>query len=550
MTLNNRQLDLRIAGCALALSARRIWEHTEFGQVNPFAPVPASGDIQPEAYVDLVNMSGPVQMLAGLTLEDAIAGRQTGVVRVLVKQLLQHVGSAIVRNWLADVRDHLVVFAQERAPCHIPPPFLVRDSASPFGVRGLHSSLKSWLNAQGTEKASVEQWHQRIDNLTRKGLHADELAFCGLNDTPTDEADRVVTGDVMADCMHFDALRLSILPAVHPAHAPLEFIRVPANTDIKSIKRIKPKLKSGFQLRPQWRDRMLGYRIDIVEWTDLLGQMRGWMVSTHRGEPVVAHNNPSGLCASLDEAMRLAKRHAEKLFPKTAAQDGGAECHAWLVTLPYYAPSYFSGHFEHRNVLLYLRCEMREGLEGERVLFLQEARSDWSQQARQDRKEQGGSSTPIPMPPWLHEWPALALKLMLLHAAQCGAHALAWTTGDIQRMRDGGLEVEEGLALYDRTLPAEASQLLRPYGKKCERVELLQPANFFIDPTDGGYEVLDQFGEHLGMAARWEEAQAMLPDGAQEVPAPMHRVVLDDALKRAILADGFCAWGPAIDPKA
>lgn len=362
MTLNNRQLDLRIAGCTLALSARRIWEYTEFGQVNPFAPVPASGDLQPEAYVDLVTMSGPVQMLAGLTLEDAIAGRQTGVVRVLVKQLLQHVGSATVRQWLDDVRHHLVAFAQERAPCHMPQPFLVPDTASPFGVRGLHSSLKNWLNTQGTEKANLEQWHQRINNLTQKGLHADELAFCGLNDKLTEEADRMVTGDAMADCMHFEALRLSILPAVRPAHAPLEFIRVPANTGIKSIKRIKPKLKAGFQLRSQWHDRVHGYWIDLVEWVDLLGQMRGWMVTTHRGEAVIAHNNPSGLCVSLEDAKRLANRHAEKLFPKIATQDGGAECRAWLVTLPYYAPSYFSGHFEHRNVLLYLRCEMREGL--------------------------------------------------------------------------------------------------------------------------------------------------------------------------------------------
>lgn len=184
------------------------------------------------------------------------------------------------------------------------------------------------------------------------------------------------------------------------------------------------------------------------------------------------------------------------------------------------------------------------------MLLLQEARSDWSQQARRDRKAQGASSAPIPMPPWLHEWPALGLKLMLLHAAQCGAHALAWTTGDLQRMRDGDLGVEEGLALYDRIFPAEASRLLHPYGKKCERVEILQPASFFIEPMDAGYQVLDQRGEHVGMAAGWDEAQAMLPDGAQEVLMPMHRVVLDDSLRRAILADGFCAWGLGIDLKA
>lgn len=548
MTLNSRQLDLRIADSALALSARRIWEHTEFGQVNPFAAIPQSGPVQPEAYVDIVNMSGSVQMLTGLTLDDALADRHCGVVRVLVKQVLRHVGSATVRQWLENVRLHLVEFAQQRAVRNMPQSFLAADSASPFGVRGLHSALKDWLHEHRADKAGAEQWRQRIENLTQEGLRADELAFCGLNDTLPDDTDRVLDGDAIAECVQIDALRLSILPVVRPAHAQLEFVRVPANA---GIKRIKPKLKAHLHPRPQWRDRVLGYWIDVVEWSDLLGPMRGWMAFTHRGEPIGAPNNPSGLCTSLEEAKRLANRDAEMRFPKLSTQDewsdsrltGGADYREWLVTLPYYAPSYFTSHFSHRNVLLHMRCDMREGPDGERVLLLQEVQSDWALQARRDRKEEGAMSAPTSVPPWLHEWPALALKLMLLHAAQNGVQTLAWTTGDIQVKRYGGLGRAGLTELYDRTMPAEADRLLRALGGKCERVEYFRRANFYIEPTDLGYDVLDQRGDLVGSAASWQEAQGLLPDGAHELLTPMHGVALTDELRRAILERGFFAWG-------
>lgn len=548
MTLNCSQLDLRIPGCALAISARRIWEHTEFGQVNPFAPVPAEGPVQPEAYVDIVNMSGAVQLLTGLTLEDALAGRQDGVVRVLVKQLLRHVGSPAVRDWLASVQQHLLEFTHRRASRNMPQPFLPEDSASPFGVRGLHSSLKNWLHEHRFEKASAQQWRQRIDTLAEKGVRADELAFCGLNDNLPEESDQLLDGDAIADCVNFDALRLSVLPAVRPAHARLEFVRMPANADIK---RAKPKLKAGLVPRPQWRDGVQGYRIDIVEWFDLLGPMHGWMAFTQCGEPVTSDSNPSGLCDTQEEAKRLANLHAEKLLPgmSTPGEWAGireAGCHEWLVTLPYYAPSYFCSQFDHRNVLLYMRYDLREISEDARVLLLQEVRSDWAQQARRDRKVPG-TSLPIPVPPWLQEWPALALKLALLHAAQCGAKALAWTTGDMQIRRDGETGRADLIELVDRTLPAEAERLLARYGKQCERAEFLQPANFFIEPADGGYEVRDRQGGYRGSAATWEEALASLPAGEHALSASVHGVVLDDKLRKVILADGFFAWGSGLE---
>ena len=40
--------------------------------------------------------------------------------------------------------------------------------------------------------------------------------------------------------------------------------------------------------------------------------------------------------------------------------------------------------------------------------------------------------------PFLREWPALTLKLMLLHAAHLGVGAMGWTRGAHQAHRYGG----------------------------------------------------------------------------------------------------------------
>ena len=74
--------------------------------------------------------------------------------------------------------------------------------------------------------------------------------------------------------------------------------------------------------------------------------------------------------------------------------------------------------------------------------------------------------------PFINEWPALTLKLMLLHAAARGVDAMAWTRGAHQVSRYRGLGKGGGQELYDRTLPREAKRLLKPYGVISEALEV------------------------------------------------------------------------------
>ena len=554
-----KKLDILFENCSLGISSRRIWEHTQLRQINPFRQINPTMARHPQDYVDIIDVSSPIITLTGLTVSDLLKGKRRGLSQAHVEQLLEHLEGETVRKWLATLEQHLWKFSQQRAVRNLPDSFLPEDNSSKLGVQGIHCALATWLKVHCNEKATVKQWINRIMNLAQKGLKSDELEFSGMHAALTtkfndyaEDSDSIITGSDLLNHLSYEHLRFSIIPMVLTAdNDHLTFLKVPANA---VVKRIKPKLKKRLETHPQWHDRVLGYWVDEVIWDDLLGHQRGWMAFTHRGLPIVSRDNPLGLCRTYDQACALADNHAKNVLPKLTTKGrwshlrltGGEQYREWLVTLPNFAQGYFSDHFSHRNVLLHVRCDIREDANGDRVLVLQEVQSDWAQQARRALKSGNHLSRSIPVPPWLQEWPALALKLMLLHAAQQEVSALVWTQGNVQVERYEGLGEAGLLELYDRTLPGVLTKSLQPYGRKCESIEVFQPVNFYIEPADVGYEVWDEDRYLLGKAATWEDAQKLIPDGAQEILKPMHGIRLDEALRQELLKNGFCAWGAGI----
>ena len=196
-----------------------------------------------------------------------------------------------------------------------------------------------------------------------------------------------------------------------------------------------------------------------------------------------------------------------------------------------------------RNLLAHVRCDVREGGNREKVLLLQEVQNDWAQQARREFQRSDGGRQRIAAPPFLAEWPALVLKLVLLHAAHGGMDAVAWTRGAHQVHRYKGLG-EDGLReLYDRTLPREANRMLKPFRIGSGSVEVYVPENFGIRRIEEGYEVRTAGGRRLGVAPTMVEARDLLPDGAHERLWSVHGVRLDEAMRQSIRQRGFMAWG-------
>lgn len=531
------------------LSAVRLWEHTQYRQINPFRQITRSTCRQPASYIDVITCKVKPAKLTGLTLHDLQEGRYGHLAPEDVSQLLRNSQGNETKLWILDIQAHLLDIADRKAVRNLPKPFLPSGSDGPLGVPGLLCALQSWLDAHRHEKADLDQWYNRLDKLSQRGVRTDELNSAHLeniNDLPSEPS---LSGAQILDCLDYSSCQISILPVIKETSMQLEFLPV---TNKTPIKRLKPKLKKPAPTKPVYRDPVMGYWVDEILWDDLLSDEEGWLALSCRGEVLTSYRHPTGLCKSTDEAMNLASYHARQLFPKLTAQGrwshysvtGGEKYREWLVTLPFYPASYYNRHFPHRNILLHLRCDIREGANGERVLLLQEVQSDWIQALREARRGYGDST--IPNPPWEQEWQSLALKLMLMHAASLHVDALAWTTGEIQVRRYNGLGEDWLRRQYDEILPREATKLLRKHKVSTQAIEVFVPVNFTIRPAEIGYEVVDGEGEILGVAKTEGQVRSMLPDGAHEELMTMHGLRLNDTVRKAILLEGFHAWGHGI----
>ena len=554
VTLGPDTLELSLEESDYGLSARRLWEHTELAQINVFdQAISARRELNDAAtFIDVISFDGDTFSLAGLTLADLRAGRipANSVLRdsaVLLGLTQAEDGAAFVRA----VAAHLDLCSIRQAMRNQHHQFLPSAQGDDvFGVPLIFSTLQRRLQSMGKSKSGAEQWRKTIENFQKKGLRAEEFDCSNLMPElmALDDDGEQVAAVELAKLCYFKDLRLSVIPVVNDAQRQLRFANPPARklTRIKNL----PKALAGLPRAVTRFDPVLGYRIEQVEHQTLWGPEHNWQAVTYGGK-MLRNASKQSAFQTVDAAAALAASHAKQNFPKRVALGrfssyawtGGETYREWLITLPYYPASYLSGHFKVRNVLAHVRCDVREGSDGERVLMLQEVQSDWAQDARRAISTGDMESDDDERPPFMKEWPALAMKLVLLHAAHQGLDAVAWTRGAHQVFRYKGLGATGLNELYDRTLPREVNRMIKPFGGVCETLGVFVPTNFSIKQTENGYEVYSPENELLGAAATLEDARRFVPDRGHELLYEVHGVRLPDAIRTAIRGSGFPAWG-------
>lgn len=554
IALGPTSLELRFDSGCYGLSARRLWEHTEMGQINVFnQAISARRELNDaDAFIDVIWFGEELVSLVGVTLADLKAGREPASRTItMIPVLLEFAHDGEASAFVRAVSNHLDLCAHRQAVRNQHHQFLPTASVDDvFGVPLLYSTLQRRLQGMGKSKASGAQWRKTIDNFQKKGLRAEEIERSNLwpELETSGEGGGQFSALELADLCDFRDLRLSVIPVVSDAQRQLRFVD-PPNKKLNRIRNL-PKALVGLPRAVTVFDPVLGYRIEQVEHQTLWGAERNWQAVTYAGK-MLRNDSKQAVFQSIEDAAVLAASHAKQNFPKrlalgrfsSYAWTGGESYREWLITLPYYPASYLSGHFKVRNVLVHVRCDVREGADGERVLMLQEVQSDWAQQARRTIACGDMESGDDECPPFLKEWPALAMKLALLHAAHEGLDAVAWTRGAHQVYRYEGLGAAGLNELYDRTLPRDVNRMMKPFGGKCEMVGVYVPTNFSIKQTERGYEVYSPEKELLGTAPTLEDARQFVPDEGHELLYDVHGVRLPAAMSKAILENGFPAWG-------
>lgn len=352
MALDPKILEVRFEGSAYGLSARRLWEHTELGQVNVFEHAVNSleGQNDSGAFVDLVWMYANGLSLVGCTLSQWRAGAHGTDHGAAFTPLMPNVDqSAAALAFVETVADHLAVCAMRLALRNQHGEFLpVARHHDFFGKPFINSALVRHLFILGKAKASGKQWLKTVENFQKRGLRSDELKHSGLLRAllaQDDKAGQIVTGDVATMC-NFSAIRLAVIPVVSDAKRQLRFVTAP----ILPLKRAKklPKAQFGHSRAVVEIDPVLGYRLEKIEHEALWGTDNHWQAVAHDGR-VVNNDNNQNLLTTAEAAAALAASDASLRFPKRLALGrwahlawtGGKDYREWLVTLPYYPASYF-----------------------------------------------------------------------------------------------------------------------------------------------------------------------------------------------------------------
>ena len=554
MATASNLLELRFSGSDYGLSARRLWELTEMGQINPFdRAISARRELNnAAAFIDVVCFDGDTFSLAGFSLAELLAGGippdcVIGGNAALSRQFKSHQGNAFIHA----VAVHLDRCSIRQAVRNQHHEFLpTACAADVFGVPHIFSTLLRRLQSMGKSKASGEQWLKTIENFQKKGLRVEELECSNLMPDLSllQDEDEQYTAVELTSLCNFDDLRISVIPVIESAQRQLHFTSAPARALKRTMK--LPKAQAGQVRDVAGFDRILGYRIEQVVHQTLWGSESHWQAVTYDGQ-LISDSLGKTLLPTEDAATALAVNHAKQHFPKRVALGsysscswtGGKDYREWLITLPYYPQTYLSGHFKIRNVLAHVRCDVREGADGERVLMLQEVQSDWAQRARRATSTGTMKSADEVPPPFMKEWSALVMKLVLLHAAHQGLDAVAWTRGTHQVYRWKGLGAAGLTELYDRTLPRDVNRIMKPFGGACETLGVFVPTNFRIKQTENGYEVYSPENELLGIAPTLEDAREFVPDEGHELLYDVHGVRLPVSMRKAILDIGFPAWG-------
>jgi hypothetical protein len=259
--------------------------------------------------------------------------------------------------------------------------------------------------------------------------------------------------------------------------------------------------------------------------------------------------------ASSLAAKHAADRHAREHFEIRSGASahtcfdhltlhGGHDYREWLVSLPDYQRVFFGAHFYDHNVLVHVRTTTRTDNAGRTLLFIEEIQSDWHQSGKRHGYDTSWWGQ-VANAPFKKEWPALAVKLMLIHASENGFAGIAWPRGEIQELR----YMRELAAIkqhYDRDIPQALNRLGKPFRCQVETTFISTREPWLnIEKRRDKWRVADGHGK-FQTKARYhsrDEAMAVIARHCRATELAVPAFFIRDELRQQIASGGLPLFG-------
>ncbi|MEW8659510.1 MAG: hypothetical protein AB2603_14420 [Candidatus Thiodiazotropha endolucinida] len=345
----------------------------------------------------------------------------------------------------------------------------------------LYSSLQKKIEQMSMHRASPVQWRQTLLNLSRSGVREEEITWSGLIpflDKMEEDGRTAVTRDQLLSHIDFSITRMSLTnEIVRDQACQLEFTEIPTSKSINLSIAPRAITEPSDCCVLRYVDPVHYYKVGYLKklkgWNSLASSQR-WFALDSVGNPIGDDETNQHHFATKEQAFTTASRHALQHLGIPVAYThygryehkslyGGSDYREWLLTLPDYPLSHFTSHYHARNLLVHFRTKQRIDSRGRRLLFIEEIQSDWHQSgAMYGYKDRWpGRITPAP---FRREWLSLALKLLLMHAAEDDFDAIAWTRGEVQESHYFK-KLSTVKRLYDNEIP-------KVIGRLCEGLDL------------------------------------------------------------------------------
>ncbi len=427
----------------------------------------------------------------------------------------------------------------------------------------LYSLLQRRIASMQMSSASPGQWRNTILNMHKCGVREEEFKWSGILDF-LDQAETAnrgkITREELLSRIDFSDIRLELTnELVRDEECPLEFDETASIMPYTSVRHSGITLADGDYPVLRFVNRLFNYRIILVRSPRAPLAAARWFVLTPHGKALpTSDDSETGAFDNHATAMRAASRHARIHYGLQSALHhndkyaymslhGGDDYREWLVTLPDFQASHFTSHFTERNVLLHFRTKTRLDLRGRRLLFIEEIQSDWHQQAG-GRGNNRRWQARIPEAPFHKEWSLLAVKLLLLHAADEGYEGIAWTPGTIQQQRYQS-DIGSLLRLYDRDIPQHLTQLSRQWHAGRFEQTIIRTKQPWLSPRRNGdyWSVNDKLG-HFTTRARFtrDEATALSWRHSKSVDLTVPVFLLKESIRARIRSGALPLFGEMI----
>lgn len=435
----------------------------------------------------------------------------------------------------------------------------------------LYSLLQHRLMSMPLQRATAGQWLATIDNNKQRGVREEEIQWSGLRQYLRQQpVDELISKSQILENLD-NNMRLELCTEqVWGTNGGLNFKEVAQRMPHQAVYRAALKLDNSCLCILRYVDNGSNYRVGVVKTLrsdHCMALNQYWYALDPYGRAIT---NKKGMNKSGDsraclffensiDAKTASNQHAREHFGirsgvKTHTHFdhltlfGGHDYREWQVSLPDFQRVFFGAHFYDHNILVHIRTTTRTDHAGRKILFIEEVQSDWHQSAKRHGYDNNGWGQ-VANAPFKQEWPALAIKLMLIQASQNGFAGVAWSMGIVQEMRYMR-HLQPIKHYYDKEIPKALNRLGKTLQCKVETTQIKTRDPWLnLEKAQDKWRVADGHGKFKTKAKynNRDEAMAVVARHCRAIELQVPVLFISDALRRHISEKGLPLYGHTLD---